>query len=199
VTNLLAALPSSVRRFLYISTTGVYGQPDGRWVDEDSPCEPTYEGGRIALEAESVVRGHAIGARTIVLRMAGLYGPGRIPRRDELIALKPLEVDADSYLNLIHVDDAAGIVVAVDDQAQPPRTYIVSDGHPVVRREYYAEVARLLGVPLPQFRAGEKPSPEAARGSTNKRINNARLTTEIGYQLHYPSYKAGLAASVAAE
>ncbi|MEX2140998.1 MAG: SDR family oxidoreductase [Pirellulales bacterium] len=193
--RVLDALPSSVQRFIYISTTGVYGQTDGSWIDEESSCDPASEVGRMFLEAESVLRGHSIAARAIILRMAGLYGPGRIPRREELIAGKPLAADPDAYLNLIYVDDAARVVLAVENQVEPPRMYLVSDGHPVVRREYYAEAARLLGAPSPVFAHKQDRGPSDARGNTDKRVNNARLINEIGYQLQYSTYKQGLAAS----
>jgi nucleoside-diphosphate-sugar epimerase len=194
--ELLDALPSSVKRFMYISTTGVYGQTDGSWIDQDSPCQPASEGGRVCLEAESLLRRHSIAARAIILRMAGLYGSGRIPRREELIAGKPLTADPDGWLNLIHVEDAASVVLAVETQVEPPHTFLVSDGKPVVRREYYAEAARLLGAPPPVFAREEDRGPSDTRGNTDKRVNNARLIIEIGYQLRFPTYKQGLAASI---
>ena len=194
--NLLDALPSTVERLIFISTTGVYGQTDGSWIDEASPCQPASEGGRVCLEAESVLRRHSIAARAIILRMAGLYGPGRIPRREELMAGKPLTADPEAWLNLTHVEDAARVVLAVEAQVEPPRTFLVSDGNPVMRREYYAEAARLLGAPPPVFAREEDRGPSDARGHTDKRVNNARLIDEIGYQLQYPSYKEGLKASI---
>jgi nucleoside-diphosphate-sugar epimerase len=195
--RLLDELPVSVQRVIYISTTGVYGQTDGNWIDEESPCEPASEGGRVCLEAESLLRRHSVAARAIILRLAGIYGPRRIPRREELMAGKPLMADADAYLNLIHVDDAARVVLAVEARTEPPRIYLVSDGHPVVRREYYAEAARLLGAPTPVFAREEDRGRHEARGNTDKRVNNARLINEIGYQLQYSTYKQGLAASIA--
>ena len=132
--NTLDALPIDIERFIYISTTGVYAQNDGNWVDEDSPCQPETESGRLFLEAENVLRQHPLANRAIVLRLAGLFGPGRIPRREELAAGSSISAAPEAYLNLIHVDDAAGIVCAVAEHAQPPRTYLVSDGHPIAQR-----------------------------------------------------------------
>jgi nucleoside-diphosphate-sugar epimerase len=195
--NVLNALGDSVGRFIYVGTIGVYGQNDGSWIDEDAPCEPTREDGRIHLEAEGVLRNHACGSRAFVLRLAGIYGPGRIPRREELAAGKPVNASPDAYLNLIHVEDAAQIVLAIEKQIQPPRLYLVSDGHPVVRREYYAEVSRLLAAPTPTFAPLDDKASEKHRGHSNRRVSNARLRSEVDFEFQYPDYKSGLAAIVA--
>ena len=79
-------LPSSAERIIFISSTGVYGQDDGSWVDEDSPCRPTHDSGRALLAAEEVLHDHPLGSRGIVLRLAGIYGPGRLPRRRRFVA-----------------------------------------------------------------------------------------------------------------
>jgi nucleoside-diphosphate-sugar epimerase len=197
--NTLDALPVSVRRFIYISTTGVYAQTDGSWINEDSPSEPAREGGRICLEAEALLTQHAFHDRAIILRLAGIYGPGRIPRRDELLSGQPITAAPDAWLNLIHVDDAARIVLAVEGQVKPPRVYLVSDGRPVRRRDYYAEAARLLQAPQPVFDADKAGALADRRGSTDKRVNNARLTSEVAVDSQFPSFREGLIASIAEE
>ncbi len=194
----LEALPAGVERFIYISSTGVYGQTDGGVVDEDSPCNPERHGGRACLAAERLLAESPVGDRAIVLRLAGLYGPGRIPRQRELLSGEPFAAPVEGSLNLIHVDDAARTVLAAE-RAQPPRTYIVSDGHPVNRREYYEEVARRIGAPSPQFVAARADSPAAERATANKRLSNARLLAELDVKLEYPNYRLGLAAALAAE
>jgi nucleoside-diphosphate-sugar epimerase len=197
--NVLDLLPDTVDRILYISTMGVYGQNDGGWIDEKSLCEPTREDGHIHLEAENVLRRHTLADRAIILRLAGLYGPGRVPRRDELIAGKPVTSEPNAYLNLIHVDDAARISLAIEQQVQPPRIYVISDGHPVVRREYYQELARLLNAPTPAFAPVDQAANSQRRGNSNRRVSNARLTSEVKFEFQYPDYKHGLAAIVASE
>jgi nucleoside-diphosphate-sugar epimerase len=194
--HVLDALSGSVRRVIYISSSGVFGQTDGDWVTEGSPCRPTREGGIACLAAEDLLRAHPLGQRAIILRLAGLYGPGRIPRRDDLVQGRPIAAPSDGYLNLIHVDDAAAIVVAAEKHANPPATYLVSDGSPVLRREYYAELARLVGAPPPRYEAAPSDSPAARRATSDKRISNARLRSEIPFTLAYPSYREGLAAIV---
>jgi nucleoside-diphosphate-sugar epimerase len=195
--HVLDALPSETKRVIYISSTGVYGQDDGSWVNEDSPCEPKRENGRVCLEAEDLLRAHAMGKRAVLLRLAGIYGPGRMPNADALLAGEPIAVSPEGLLNLIHVDDAASIVQAVADHPEPADLYTVSDGQPALRREYYAEAARLLGAPLPRFATPDDPANRAERAA-NRRISNRRLMRDLGLKLRYPSYKEGLAASLGA-
>jgi len=190
--NVLHALPSSIQRMIYISSTGVYSQDDGQWVNEDSTCQPKREGGKACLAAEQLLANHPIGAKTNVLRLAGIYGPERVPRLNDVKAGKPLAAPSHGHLNLIHVDDAADIAVAVDQRAAVPRTYLVSDGHPVLRREYYCEIARLLGANEPQFTEPADQDPAAQRAASDKRISNQRLLDELHVSFRYPSYREGL-------
>lgn len=188
----LDALPSSVERIIYISSTGVYGQNDGSVVDEESPTEPAREGGQVVLAAERTLRDHPLGKCAIILRLAGIYGPGRLPRLDAIRAGEPLVTPTDSYLNLIHVDDAARIVLLVEQHATPPRTYLVADGHPVKRRSFYQEIARRLGLPRPNFVEPSPENPAPSRAESNKRLDLRRLLTELPVQLQYPNYRHGL-------
>jgi nucleoside-diphosphate-sugar epimerase len=214
VANVLDALAARVvidgavwPLFLYISSTGVYGDADGDWVNEQTQCRPTREGGKACLAAEQVLAAHPWAAQSsVVLRLAGIYGPDRIPRREPLLRGEPIDAPADGYLNLIHVDDAARTVLAVekkmadyhrsDNQSSLPQTYCVSDGRPGLRREYYTELARLLNAPEPTFTAPCPTSPAAQRAASDKRISNAKLLREIGVELAYPSFREGLAAIV---
>ena len=190
----LRSLTPAVRRFIYISSTGVYGQVTGREVDEDSPSLPTREGGRACLAAEQVLRDSPLADRSIILRLAGIYGPNRIPRSRDLLAGLPIEAPSTGWLNLIHVEDAARIILLAEQNAQPPKLYVVSDGHPVVRGDYYREVARMLGAAPPRFVDPPADSPAAARAASDKRVNPRRLFAELSPALLYPSYREGLAA-----
>lgn len=195
VARVLQALPA-VSRFIYISSTGVYGQAAGDVVDETSPCDPIREGGQACLAAEKLLRQSHLADRTIVLRLAGIYGPDRIPRAKELQAGRPIAAPASGYLNLIHVDDAAQIVLLAEAKASPPKLYCVSDGQPVLRAEYYTELARLIGAPPPQFSDPPADSPAAQRAASDKQVSNARLMSELSPRLLYPSYREGLQAIV---
>jgi nucleoside-diphosphate-sugar epimerase len=180
---------------ILISSTGVYGEQGGDWVDESTPCQPLGESGRALLAAEAALAAHRHGERAIVLRLAGIYGPGRLPRRAELVSGEPLLIAAGEHVNLIHVEDAAAAVLAAEARAQPPRTYVISDGHPIQRRDYFVELARQFGLPRPSFR---DPSPGEARGRRggDKRVQNGRMLAELQIVLAYPTYREGLAAAV---
>jgi nucleoside-diphosphate-sugar epimerase len=195
--NVLAVLGDRPRRFIYVSSTGVYGPGDGGTVDENTPCHPDRDGGRACLAAEQALLTSLLGECSIILRLAGIYGPGRIPRSADLLAGKPLSTWPDTHLNLIHVDDGAQIVLLAE-QAATPRTYLVCDGHPVLRRDYFGELSRLLGAPPPTFVPPPSDAPPG-RGSSDRRASNARLLRELQPTLLYPSYREGLAAIVAAQ
>jgi nucleoside-diphosphate-sugar epimerase len=124
------------------------------------------------------------------LRLAGIYGPGRVPRREALLSGEPL-VAAEGRLNLIHADDAVRVILAAERLARPPRLYTVSDGQPPLRSEYYAEAARLLGAP-PSRLVSPPDSSATARGGTNKRIANRRMLAELRVELAFPTYREGL-------
>jgi nucleoside-diphosphate-sugar epimerase len=184
--NVLDALPAP-RRFVYVSSTSVYGQTGGEWVDEDSPTNPAEENGRIVLECERLLRERLPDA--IMLRFAGIYGPGRLIKRAAVERGEPLATDPEKTINLIHVEDGARAVVAAAERARPGATYNVADGHPVTRRELYVELASLLGAPPPRF------EPRVA-DRTDRRIGNRRLRSELGLDFLYPDYRAGLRQAV---
>lgn len=192
--NMLAALDRDSGQIIYISSTSVYGQNAGETVDEQSACAPMTDGGRACLAAEQTLRQHTLGARATILRCAGLYGPGRLPQRDLLTSGRPIPSRGDTYVNLIHIDDAVSAVLAAEQHAQPPNLYVVADGHPVTRRDFYTRLAELLGVATPTFADG--PPDPARRSATNKRIDPSRALRELQLKLKYPTYREGLAASV---
>jgi nucleoside-diphosphate-sugar epimerase len=190
----LHALPATTGRILLTSSTGVYGQAAGDWVDETSPCRPTRDAGRAMLAAEAVLQGSRFSDRSIILRLAGLYGPGRIPRMADLLAGRPLAMTAQGYLNLIHVDDAAALIVAAESRARPPRIYVAADGQPVRRRDFYQHLAALLGLPAATFTDLPPGDRSALRGGSDKRVRSVRIFEELAVSLAYPSYREGLAA-----
>ncbi|MBM3998114.1 MAG: SDR family oxidoreductase [Planctomycetes bacterium] len=186
-------------RFIQISSTGVFGEQIDAWVDENTPCSPRRAGGVACLAAERLLATSALADRSIVLRLAGIYGPGRLPRRRELAASEPIAADPSGYLNLIHVDDATDVVVAAERRAPLPGLYVVSDGAPARRAAFYAEIARLLRLPAPRFLEPGRPPPGTERAFGSKRIDNSKLRAELGVRLRYPSYREGLQAIVAEE
>jgi len=191
VRNALDATAGRVGRVAFVSTTSVYGQRNGEWVDESSATEPDSEGGRLAVEAEEVVRDSAI--ESAILRMSGLYGPGRLLRRvEQMRSGEAIAGDGEAWLNLIHVEDAAGaVVLAVERSAKEPagpETFLVSDDRPVRRREYYGRLAELTDSPPPVFDV----SKESRSGGMGKRCRNTRAKEVLGLVLRYPTFEEGL-------
>lgn len=186
----------------YISTTGVYHQTGGVWVDEHSCTRPTRQGGRAHLLAESRLRSCLGHSPWTILRLSGIYGPGRVPRAADVRAGRPIASPPDGYLNLIHVDDATAAVVAAlswDERrdltaktTHRERLYVVSDDRPVIRREFYHEIARQTRSPEPTFIAPADGSPMRYRSETDKRIWNRRCQRDLVARWHYPTYAEGL-------
>ena len=187
-------------RFVHISSTGVYGQTDGSWVDEYSPTEPTTESGRACLDAELFVGMMGLNARmmelrsrmslglqihSVTIRLVGLYGPGRIIGLGGITRGDPIHGEPERWLNLIHVDDAARAVVAALTIDDPRELYLACDDRPVKRREYYETLARRLGAPAPRFLPSTAVEPD-------KRVRNTLLREELGVIPKYPDFLAGL-------
>lgn len=178
---------------VFVSTTSVYGQTDGQWTDEDSPCEPLTESGRAHVEAESLLLDWARdrGSIAVVLRLSGLYGPGRTIRRQSIEAGEPIACRPDTWLNLLHIDDAASacvLALAADKSA----VFCVSDDRPVHRREYYETLARLLGAPAPTFS-----DPKGPDFGGDKRISNRRVKQTLGWLPDYHDFVEGLSSDLA--
>lgn len=200
--NVLGRLPrfsNERQRFIYISSTGVYGQTNGDWVDEDSPCQPERVGGKACLAAEELLQSSQFGNASVILRLAGIYGPGRVPRQKDIIADGEITAATSGFLNLIHVEDAANIVLAAEARATPPALYVVSDGHPVLRGEYYRELGSQLGVPDLKINEVDADSPAGQRARASKRIKSDRVRDELRLSLNYGDYRIGLADSLRVE
>jgi nucleoside-diphosphate-sugar epimerase len=192
--NTLDALAQTDPRFIFISSTSVYGQVEGEEVDESATTEPQEESGKVVLEAERLLRARLPSA--VFLRFAGIYGPGRLMRGQAIKAGEPIIGDAEKWLNLIDVEDGAAVVVAADELATPGSTYNVSDGEPVRRRVFYTKLAELLKAPLPRFvpLAPGALVPPHERGQ--RRIVSRRMREELGVKLRYQNYEAGLESCV---
>jgi len=197
--NLFEQLATPPDRVAYLSTTGVYAAcDDGRWIDETSPVGPNRPGSIAALTAEKWLAEHLPQEHLVILRAAGIYGPGRIPRLDKLRAQEPIEVDPDSYLNLVHVDDLAQIVIELMNQKSACGIYNVSDGRPALRRDYYEFISKTIGSAAPTFRTLMPIQEETgstirrSRGEGNKRIANEHMMEALQYRFRFPDYIAGL-------
>jgi nucleoside-diphosphate-sugar epimerase len=186
--NVVRQIGSRARRVFYVSSTSVYRQDAGEWVDETTDMWPwpTSEDGGISLAAEYIVRE---GCPHTILRFSGIYGPGRLLRRIEAVRSgEPIAGNPDGWLNLIHVDDGAAIINRLSQSEPAHELYLVTDDRPVRRREYYNLLARLVGAPEPVFQFEAR----AAGTGLNKRCSNARLKAELGDILRFPTIESGL-------
>lgn len=184
VRNLLQSLEDSrhpVRRVFFVSSTGVYGQDAGEWVDEQSATEPTRFTGRRLLDGEDACLAATVPAT--VVRFGGIYGPGRTRLIDRVKSGAVCVEDPPQFTNRIHRDDCAGVLRHLLSLKAPQAVYAGVDCEPAAKCEVLDWLARRLGAPAPKRRA----DPSAGRG---KRVSNARLL-ESGYKFSYPTYREG--------
>jgi nucleoside-diphosphate-sugar epimerase len=174
-----------LKRFIFVSSTGVYAQDNGEWVDEESPAEQTHFSGATLLEGERIV--HASPFPSVVLRLGGIYGPGRTRLVDSVRNGTATIPAAPSYINLIHRDDCAGILRHLLAMKNPASLYLGVDNEPVDRRELLTWIAQQIGVPIPPVDTGA-PSARSLRG--NKRCKNARIGA-TNYEFVYSTFREG--------
>lgn len=179
---LLGQLPSTVDRFLYVSSTGVYGSTAGRTVTESTVPQPAAESGRCCLTAERILQqtysesGSSVSLT--ILRMAGLYGPGRLLRRiSDLRGGVPVPGPAESCLNLVHVEDAVIAVTELADCRNVPLLNVVNTGT-LTRKEYYGELARLVDAPVPVF----DESQALVRGGNKRVVSEVRGSLDLPFE-----------------
>ena len=191
---LLQQLPPTVKRFLYVSSTGVYGQTTGEVVSESIDPQPTTDSGKCCLKAEQMLQTRFDGqpaCSLTVLRMAGLYGPGRLLRRvSDLKSSTPLPGNSGSYLNLIHIDDAVTAVKDVAAGQEVGLLNVVNTGT-LTRGEYYSELARLVDAPIPVF----DESVPGVRGGNKRVVSVVREPLRMKFQ--FDDVRAGLRDAVA--
>lgn len=186
---------------VYLSTSGVYGDRQGAWVDEETPPAPQTARARRRLHAENTLRqwGREQQVPVVVLRVGGIYGAGRLPIERLRKGLPVLREEECGYTNRIHADDLARICVAAAEHGGADRIYNVSDGQNGTMTQYFKAVAARLGLPLPPEislqEAKRQLSPAMLSYLTeSRRMRNARLLEELGITLDYPDLASGLAA-----
>jgi len=180
--NLLSALRRSDNaraRVVFVSSTAVYGQTDGRWVDELSPTQPTRFNGACLLKAEQLIAEHTGDA--VRVRFGGIYGPGREALIARVKEAKPCQTNPVRYTNRIHSDDCVGLLAHVGDLPDPPKVIIGVDDNPCPQCEVMDWLATALGVERPPRQSG---------GLAGRRCDNARLKAS-GYRLKFPSFEHG--------
>ncbi len=207
-TALEAALAAGTLRWIgYLSTTGVYGDRDGGWVDEATPPAPGQARSRRRLDAEQAWAMLAAGRAALdIFRVGGIYGPGRAPFEDVRAGTARRVVKPGHAFSRIHRDDIAGAVLAAIGQALPPETRVLNlvDDEPAENGAVIEHAARLLGLPPPPAMPFEEAraamSPMALSfWSENRRVANAATKAALGIAWRYPTYREGLAAILAQE
>jgi len=198
--NVLSALSSAnVRRIVVASSTAVYGQTSGEHVDADTPARATDERSQLLIDGEELWLSRAASAH--IVRLAGLYGPGRIIGLQAVRSGAPLAGDPSAWLNLIHADDAADLLIAMMTAAQPSRIELGSDGSPVPRIEYYSTLAKTIGVQPPRVlemtgaSSDKADSAQRLRRASSKQCDNVITCQRTGWLPRFPHFRDGLIAS----
>jgi nucleoside-diphosphate-sugar epimerase len=197
--NLIAWLAAApLKKLVYTSSTSVYGQNDGSLVKETSPTEPTVETARVLVETEKALLEAASRMKFpgVVLRLAGIYGPGRGYWFKQYLSNEArIEGSGARLLNMIHRDDAAGAIIAALKSGRPGEVYNVVDDEPVSQLNFFQWLSGPLGKELPPS-VPEDPEVVRKRGVTNKKVSNRRLKMELGYPFKYPTFRQGYTAEI---
>ncbi|QQR89539.1 MAG: SDR family oxidoreductase [Myxococcales bacterium] len=172
------------QRVFFTSSTSVYSQSDGQWVDEESKTDGNQPSSEILLQAEKFLKQSSL--PSTVVRLSGIYGPGRTRLLESVKeGQASYSEDQVSYTNRIHRDDCAGVLAHLMQQQKPEALYLASDHDPVDRKTLLCWIATRLAAPAP------KSSTQAqGRNRSNKRCLNEKLL-KSGYVFRYPSYKEG--------
>ena len=192
------------RRLVYVSTSGVYGDCGGATVTEETPANPQTARAKRRYDAEQTLLrwGAEQGVAVIILRVTGIYGPGRIPISRLVDGHPLLRLEESAPTNRIHADDLAQVCVAAAEKGEAGELFNVSDGHPSTMTEYFLAVAELAGLPRPPLVSME----EARRVMTplmlsylgeSRRMDNTRMLERLEVKLRYPTLAEGLPASLA--
>jgi len=186
--HLLSTTLPLPRRFVHISSTGVYSEQGGDRVDEESPADPPEERLQWLRKAETALQELAArkGLPAVILRLAGLYGPGRSPdlwlRRPEMRE-RISSACGEAYMNWVRVEDAAGAVILAIERGRPGEIYNIVDNEPVTRLDFYTRAARRASLAVPRFSGSE---------NLGKRCSAQKARVQLGFEPSFPTYREGL-------
>lgn len=185
---------TNVKKFVYTSSTGVYGQNDGSLVTEDSPVFPSSDTSKILIATEEMilkeVRESSIPA--VILRVAGIYGRNRGYYFKKFLSGEAVIYgDGSRYLNMVHVEDVAGAIIAALERGIPGEIYNVVDDKPITQIEFYKYLSEILKKPMPPF-SSELP-PSSRPQTTNKQVSNKKIKEKLNYVFKYPTFREGYA------
>lgn len=198
---LLKRLAPKLKWAGYLSTTGVYGDHEGAWVDETTTLAPSTRRGRWRVAAESEW-GNVAGLPLHIFRLAGIYGPERGPFAKVRSGTARRIIKPGQVFSRIHVEDIAQVLAASIARPNPGAIYNLCDDDPAPPQMVIAHAAQLLGLPLPpeeDFETAQMTPMARSFYSESKRVRNERIKSELGVQLKYPSYREGLADLLARE
>ena len=177
----------------YLSTTGVYGNHNGGWVDENSPLKPTTTRGQLREEAEFAWS--KLNVNLHIFRLAGIYGPGRGPFSKVRNGTARRIIKEGQLFSRIHVDDIAQVLLASIRYPRQGAIYNVCDDNPAPPEDVISYAAELLDMPIPiaiDYDKAEMSPMARSFYAENKRVSNELIKKELGVELKFPDYKAGL-------
>ncbi|MBI5774423.1 MAG: SDR family oxidoreductase [Verrucomicrobia bacterium] len=187
----LAATPP--KKFVFTSSTSVYGQTDGLPVKETASTNPASETGKVLVEAEKLLLAAAQQKKfpAVILRVAGIYGPERGHLFQQYLRDEArLEGKGERHINMIHVDDLVGVLLAALKSGRPGEIYNAVDDEPVTQLNFFRWLSEALGKWMPES-AAEDQLGDRKRARTNKKVQNRRLKMELGYQFKHPTFRQG--------
>ncbi|WP_317056169.1 SDR family oxidoreductase [Roseovarius rhodophyticola] len=194
--NEITALASRLDWAGYLSTTGVYGDHQGGWVDEHTPLTPSTRRGQLRVEAEAAWQAIE-GLPLHIFRLAGIYGPGRGPFAKVRQGTARRIVKKGQVFSRIHVEDIAQVLDASIKKPNPGTVYNVCDNDPAPPQDVIGYAAELLGLPLPpevDFETADMTPMARSFYAESKRVDNTRIKEELGVELIFPDYRTGLQA-----
>jgi nucleoside-diphosphate-sugar epimerase len=202
----LAARDEPPKRLIYLSTSAVYGDCAGAWIDETAPTQPQNDRGRRRLDGEQTALAYAArtGCSALILRVPGIYGPGRLPVARLRAGTPVLRNEESPYTNRIHADDLAAAALRVAEYGAAGAAYNVSDGQPTTMTDYFLRCADLLSLaPPPQIsliEARSRLSPMLMSFlEESKRLDTRRLVETLGWRAQYRDLASGLPTCLAAD
>ena len=193
--NVLGALPPSVRRYIYVSSTAVYGQTDGGWVDEAAPTDPSSNLGRLRVDAEALVRAAngRNGLQTIILRPSSIYRPAAPLYQQIQEGTYKITSDPAKWMNHIYIEDFLSAMALAAARGEGGEAYNLTDDEPHPAGDYFACIADAMGVPRPPL-TYEPPAEGCAVlvRESDKRVRNAKLRAHFTWAPKFPSYREGI-------
>ena len=186
------------KKFVYTSSTSVYGQTDGALVKESSPTEPASDTSRLLVETEKLLLEAASAGvlPAVILRVAGIYGPERGHLFQQYLKDEArMAGKGERLINMIHRDDLVGILIAALKNGRPGEIYNAVDDEPVAQIHFFRWLSETLGKRMPPFATEEEDS-RRKRGLTQKKVSNRKLKMELGYHFKYPNFRKGYTAEI---